>query len=388
MKAGIAIAALAAFTLCACDGLVEKVREYDSPRTPSTKPQSADATAHESSSAAQPVAPPDAPIAPPVAPPVAASNAASPTPVPAPESHLVPFSAGAVDKESEPVALECEFQGLSLPPKFAVYAAGAYAGRKLDYQIDRSGHPATQIDVSVSNDDTPVVLMLGAYEPTVWNIGWSPRTRIVAVLVSGYHRQAIAGLPASVPRINSSYDNKGPCGYFYVAEKELTKLNPLARQLFGRPVTRAYIAKDGVVAVGNGGRSGLVTDAAQPPSPFRDPDAPLAGEAGLREAVAKGLMREAYESDMRAWQSAYDAARLRDTPPVSGASPSRASGGSPYNTYVVVRPMRVPAGLHGAHSATFIVPRGVQRPTGDLGHSRILDWNTMSCVGAICRMEE
>ena len=35
----------------------------------------------------------------------------------------------------------------------------------------------------------PVVLMLGSYEPTVWNIGWSPGTRILAVLVSGYHAQ-------------------------------------------------------------------------------------------------------------------------------------------------------------------------------------------------------
>jgi len=384
MKAGIAIAALAAFTLCACDGFMDKVREYDSPRSPAKTP-SAEATS-PASSTTQPVAPPAAPDIPPIATPVAASNAAPAKT--APESRLVPFDAGATDTGGDAVALDCAFQGLSLPPKFAVYAAGAYAGRRLDYQIDKSGHPATQIDVSVSNDDMPVVLMLGAYEPTVWNIGWSPRTQIVAVLVSGYHRQAIAGLPAAVPRINSSYDNKGPCGYFYVAENELTKLNPLARQLFGRPVTRAYIAKDGVVAVGNGGRSGLVTDAAQPPGAFRDPDMPLAGEAGLREAVSKGLLREAYESDMRAWQSAYDAARLRDTPPVSGAAPSRMSGGSPYNTYVVVRPMRVPAGLHGAHAATFIVPRGVQRPTGDLGHSRILDWNTMTCVGAICRMGE
>lgn len=371
MKAGIAIAALATLALCGCDGAMDWLRGRDTTASPAPHVQQPDIA---------PVAPPAPP-----APPVTVSQTAPTTP--APGSRLVPFDVDASRAGADASALRCEFPGLTLPPRFAVYAAGAYSGRKLDYQIDQSGHPATQIDVAVSDEATPVVLMLGAYEPTVWNIGWSPRTRILAVLVSGYHRQAIAGLPASVPRINSSYDNKGPCGYFYVSEKELTTLNPIARRLFGQPVTRAFIANGGFVAVGSGGTSGLITDATQPPGAFRDPDAPLAGEAGLREAVAKGLLREARESDLSAWQSAYDAARLRDAPPVSGAPPSRVSGGMLHNAYVVVRPMRIPAGLYGAHSATFIVPRGVQRPTGEPGHSRILDWNTMTCAGAVCRMD-
>lgn len=365
MRAGIAVAALTALALCACDGAIESLRGHDTAVSRPAEVRSSDNT--------------------PATPPMTVSDAAPPPP--APDSRLVPFNVDAPRADADASALRCEFPGLSLPPRFAVYAAGAYSGRKLDYQIDQSGHQATQIDVAVSEDALPVVLMLGAYEPTVWNIGWSPRTRIVAVLVSGYHRQAIAGLPSSVPRINSSHDNKGPCGSFYVTEEQLATLNPIARRVFGQPVTRAFIANNGFVAVGNGGTSGLLTDATQPPGGFRDPDAPLAGEAGLRDALAKGLLREARESDLSAWHSAYDAANLRDAPPVSGARPSRVSGGMLHNAYVVVRPMRVPAGLYGAHSATFIVPRGVQRPTGELGHSRIFDWNTMTCAGATCSME-
>jgi hypothetical protein len=37
--------------------------------------------------------------------------------------------------------------------------------------------------------------------------------------------------------------------------------------------------------------------------------------------------------------------------------------------------MIFPADLYGAHSVTVIVPRGVPRPTGNPGHSRILDMN-------------
>ena len=58
-----------------------------------------------------------------------------------------------------------------------------------------------------------------------------------------------------------------------------------------------------------------------------------------------------------------------------------------HNVYVVLGEMQVPAGLFGAHSATFIVPSGVPRPTGDLGHSKVLDHNTMTCAGLTCGME-
>ena len=310
------------------------------------------------------------------------------SPTPAATGKLVPFKVPRVEAGEERSASGCAIPGLVLPERFVVYAAGAYAGRKLDFQIDQSGSAATQIDVAVDEPSAPVVLMLGAYEPTVWNIGWSPRTRIAGVLVSGYHRQAIAGLPVSVPRLNSSYDNKGPCGYFYLSEKNLEKLNPLSRRMFRQSVARAFIARNGVVAVGTGEMSQLVTDSSQPPERYRDADAPLAGEAGLRDAVAKGLLREARSSDMQAWKEAYDIANRRDVPPVSGASASRSGGDYRlHNGYVVLKAMRIPAGLHGAHSAVFIVPKGVPRPTGDPGHSRILDYNTLTCAGVTCAME-
>ena len=50
------------------------------------------------------------------------------------------------------------------------------------------------MDVVVNYSSKPVVLMLGAYEPTIWNIKWTPTTHIVALLVSGYRRQAVLAL--------------------------------------------------------------------------------------------------------------------------------------------------------------------------------------------------
>jgi uncharacterized membrane protein len=45
------------------------------------------------------------------------------------------------------------------------------------------------------------------------------------------------------------------------------------------------------------------------------------------------------------------------------------------NMYVVEAPIHLPEPLYGARAVTLIVPRGVARPTGDAGHSEILDMN-------------
>lgn len=63
----------------------------------------------------------------------------------------------------ERTASGCAIPGLVLLEKFVVYAAGAYAGRKLDFQIDQSGSAATQIDVAIDEPSAQVLLVLGAY---------------------------------------------------------------------------------------------------------------------------------------------------------------------------------------------------------------------------------
>lgn len=134
-----------------------------------------------------------------------------------------------------------------------VYAAGAYKGRVLDYQIDASGHSATQFDVLVNSPDAPVALLLGAYEPSIWNIEWTAGTRILAVVASGYHRQRVAGIdPTEIPTLLSSYDDGGPCGYFYIGSNGEARVNPLAQRLFGRAAELAYEAdRAGRVVIGD-----------------------------------------------------------------------------------------------------------------------------------------
>lgn len=291
---------------------------------------------------------------------------------------IVTFTAGASPGYFQ--SSICAFEGLQLPADFVVLGAGAYSGRRTGFQIDQSGSEGTQIDVAV-NHDKPVVLMLGAYEPTIWNIVWTPGTRIVAVLASGYHRQIIAGLKGDVPSIISSYDNHGACGYFYVGGERQAAINPLSRRLFGRSVDMIYPAQDGRVLVGRAIPAGvnLLTSSSASPVSFHDTSAPLAGQAGLDDAVEKGLLRRATAKDVEAWANAVN----EDVPPAQGRMiPS--SNFRLFHAYVVLKPFTYPAGLYGGNSATFYISKGVPRPKGNPGHSSVYDFNTLDCEGVLC----
>jgi hypothetical protein len=234
----------------------------------------------------------------------------------------------------------------------------------------------------------PVVLMLGAYEPTIWNISWTPTTRIAAVLASGYHHQAIAGLDPGVPTLNTSYDNNGPCGYFYIGERALNNINPISRRFFGRPVDLVYLAKAGNLSIGEEAPEGttLITSESTHPEFFYDKTAPLAGPAGLEDAIRKGLLRKATDADVDAWVNAVVASTSnRDVPPIAGQGRPKPLRPSTFNAYVVLTPFTYPSGLYGGNLATFFIPKGIPRPTGNSGHSSVYDFNRLNCEGPLCR---
>ena len=115
-----------------------------------------------------------------------------------------------------PMANECtKFQEKLKQKQFEVFAAGAYSGQSSEYQIDNSGHQAHWMDVAVMNTK-PVVLILGAYEPSIWRIKWEPNTVIEGVVLTGYHNQKILGLPKSVPVLTTT-SQKNECGANYVS---------------------------------------------------------------------------------------------------------------------------------------------------------------------------
>ncbi|MGQ0384112.1 MAG: lysozyme inhibitor LprI family protein [Gammaproteobacteria bacterium] len=268
---------------------------------------------------------------------------------------------------------DCGFSGVAMPPDFAVLAGGEYSGRKLDVQIDQSGHQATRMDVVVNYRQKPLVLILGAYEPTIWNVRWSSGTRIVAVLIGGYHRQAVAGLPPSLPVRTRTHDGESRCGYFYVSRDKQPAVNSISRAVFGRDVEAFFPADDGVLVLGETPAPGehMYSSDAVTVESLVD-RGPLAGVAGLLDATRKGLIRPATVEDVQAWMQAVSAAGKATEPPHL------------FNAYVVLKEFTFPAGLYGANMATIFVPKGAPLPRGTPGHSQIYDFNSLSCLGPVC----
>ena len=301
--------------------------------------------------------------------------------------NLVPFTFPG-EESLQGFRSECGFAELSFPDDFSVYATGWYGGRPLDVQLKQGGGPATQFDIVVNSPQKPVVLILGAYKASIWNIGWTKGTHIVAVLATGYHRQAVAGLPKETPMLISTHENRGPCGYLYVSEKKLSELNPLSQRVFNKPVDMVYYAKAGKAVVGQPISQGeqLFTSSDTPLESFVDTTLPRPGDAGLSDALAQGLIRPVTRQDLEAWAQRKAELAPKDTvPPVAdGDSREAFMPRNVHNGFVILKKFHVPPGLYGGHSATFFLLEGVPYPEGELGHSTLYDFNTMTCRGVGC----
>lgn len=267
---------------------------------------------------------------------------------------------------------ECTQWAAQLPEDYEVHVAGAYKGRELDFPLGSSNHAATAFDVTVNVPGRNVVLALGAYEPSIWTVRRSPDTRIVGVWLSGYHTQEVIGLQADTPLLKSSYENGSACPHFYFSSDNPSGARDALDKVLGR-VPESYVtASGGRVTIG---RPGAVSNVAQAerktPEDFRDPSLPLAGDKGIDQLLGERKLRRATADDLAQWRAVAGSSKRG----ADSSAFASESGPFLFRTYVVQGPMTLPAGLYGAHSATFIVPRGVPQPVGNPGHSRILDMN-------------
>ncbi len=293
------------------------------------------------------------------------------------KEEIVSFQGTLPPKNVQPVSSpgDCSFNGTVIfPEDMEVMAAAVYGGKLLDFQIDQSGHEAHQVDVTV-NSDKPLALILAAYEPTIWNIGWTKNTKIVAVHLNGYHKQVAAGLPKEIPVLSSNTTYHGPCPKINDSLSNTEALIKTSFKLFGKTVAQRFMIKDGVVLIGNPVNEGneIVTSNWKTIMNYQEDKSPLAGPLAIQDAVKQGFLRIPTEEDQKSLQKEM----FKNHPGEVAILP--------HAPYLVVKDFTCPEGLYGAHSVSFIVPIGVNRPQGNCGHSDIYDLNrTPVCEGSHC----
>jgi hypothetical protein len=259
-------------------------------------------------------------------------------------------------------SITCGLPGL--PEDVKVHVVGRYKGEKeLDIQLGNSGHLVTQIEVIVDRTDYPVVLFLSAYDPVVWKVGRTPEANLVAVLVSGYHTQALLGIPRDLPHKVISGEQSVGCRVLDIASASDAATAEIDMvSLTGHGIHKYYDAspypyfKIGGSSYSEPTRVSFSEDLSLSDYPVYEGEIP-AGNRGLDELQHQGKIRPATPEDVDAWR---DGARTRDPELVVRLYPETA--------YVVLDDIELPPGLFGAHSRMFIIPSDVSKPKGPKGH--------------------
>jgi len=289
---------------------------------------------------------------------------------------------------SNSAPISCEFPKDLIQANTIVYAAGAYQGQPTGLSIDSSGHTATKFDVRVHFPGKPVALLLGAYEPSIWNISWTSRTKIVAVAVSGYHKQVIVGVPNETPIINSTWDNKSVCDFTYVTQKRKQQVEALSVKLYGRTPSTIVDANKGKIELGVPTHSfdRYLTSSDRPAKKYTKTSLLPAGKAGLDLLLQRGQLRKATINDYRSWLNLGTHIKDRSfSALVKSKPPSLQRKLVLDRSYVIRKEMTIPRGLNGSNAVTFFLGKGVVFPTGELGHSSLYDFNSRTCYGLICK---
>lgn len=120
--------------------------------------------------------------------------------------------------------------------------------------------------------------------------------------------------------------------------------------------------------------------AAPAPASAPAPALPAAGQAGLVEAIRKGVLRPGNSGDVAQWKYRYMATARQSLDRDFDEHIEHES------IYVITGDFTIPSGLSGGNAVVFVLGSGVPFPRGDPGHSPILDINTGSCSGMICGM--
>lgn len=219
-------------------------------------------------------------------------------------------SAGA-EGPDYPARFSPELNQAALPPEARVYAIIGPRVRPLGWAIDDSWQEAGLVKVVVNSPETPVLLMLAGGQATLWQIGWTEGSRILAVLADGSASQIVTGLPPEVPVMGN--DEEG--GWYWRtlrwAEEQGRPWpspdafrNEMAQKFFGRSIAAESQGGNQQVLLGRPlqAEDHILTLSVPLRETFEvQPSSKPKGWAGLQRGLRLKYIRQAEDADMKAW---------------------------------------------------------------------------------------
>ena len=270
-----------------------------------------------------------------------------------------------------------------------IVVLGAYeGGLTTPFSIGTENHEVGSVALAADETGPPLLIVVSAYDPVIWDFRRVPVGRIRAVIAYGYADQAVAGVPAQIPVRFISYSTPNPaCGSFVYAYKggpELDQLAASVQRISGRAPqsfqgaygpTGFHLDGKAAPAARLEGLDGAGIRAARETRK----DAVSPGAEGLTELVNIGALRPANPDDIDNLSKVLTRASL-----TGYLAPQRARVPTGLSTYVVLRQTMLPKGMYGAHSATFLVPPGVPMPSDPGSHNTYFMMADGGCLGPMC----
>jgi hypothetical protein len=200
------------------------------------------------------------------------------------------------------------------------------------------------VELGLHRPGPPVMLLVAGYNGVALRVSTSPETRLAAVHLATYYPNAVLGVDPE--KVTQSYhpqrdarDPVFPCRYLDAKPAEIVHrlgLQPVASETF-RP------GRGHQFAIG-----ALVNVQRKPPllGNWLDLDMPVPHQYGLAVLAHQGYVR-----------------------PVKVKG--QGQHGPVWGGLEVLKPFRLPEGLHGGYSVQFFVREGGAMPAGPLGHSSV-----------------
>lgn len=302
-----------------------------------------------------------------------ASAAQSPTP-PIIAEHVRPLS-----DDQRPPTGGC----LNLTRNARVVALGAYEGKEpVSFYAPNDAHEAGAIAVSGEKKGPPVVLVLSAYDPVVWDLRRVPNGRLEGVVLYGYSAQAVVGLAKGVPLRFSTRTRADPrCGaggFAYQGGTGLERLSATVTKAVGRPIDVFYgsYAPRGFNIDGGAEPlpdTGTITLNMLVGSETFEVSAVPPGAAGIAMLLQQGAIRLVMEGDQEELNAA-----LTKASPTGHLAPVRMR--LDRRSYVILKPITMPRGMYGGHSGSFLIAKGVPSPNDPGSHNTYIRLDDGSCL--------
>jgi len=252
----------------------------------------------------------------------------------------------------------CEAWASLLPASYQVYVVNTF---------DTPNSPAFR-GVLIDAPGDNVVLVLGSTVATRWKFSVMPGSSLAGVWLVGRETAQLEDLPENVAvleaaRVSDECATGGATG-------GINPQNDRIVSVLHRPVTRDFQSAEQWLQIGSRQLITSATSTASADPGRRNEDSELA----LRHLLERGAIRRATLREIQT-HNAVTSHHFHIAPTSDQFAARNASGELPLRVFIVQAQMDFPAGLTGAHAATFLVPYGTPHPTGDPGRSRVVDLN-------------